>query len=171
MNIHEIIKSRKSVRAFSDKEIPEDIIHRILESARLAPSAKNRQEWRFIIVSDKKNKELISVAAKNQHFIKDAPIVLACCGIDDGYVMGCGQPAYSMDVTIAIDHITLCATAEGLGTCWIGAFDENKVKEILDIPKKIRVVQLLPIGYPIDNTIKDKKRLPITDIVKYEKWN
>ncbi len=84
--------------------------------------------------------------------------------------MVCGQQCYPIDVAIAIDHLTLCAAAEGLGTCWIGAFDERKVKEILGIPKGIRVVELLPLGYPRDPSPVKKIRFPLQKIVKYEQW-
>ena len=84
--------------------------------------------------------------------------------------MSCGQLCYPIDVAIAIDHLTLCAVAEGLGTCWIGAFDEAQVKDILAIPKAIRVIELLPIGYPEDPSPGEKKRLPLSEIVKYERW-
>jgi len=85
-------------------------------------------------------------------------------------MMTCGQQCYPIDVAIAINHLTLCATAEGLGTCWIGAFDEGKVKEILDIPKQIRVVELLPLGYSRDPSPVNKIRFPLQNIVKYEQW-
>ena len=82
----------------------------------------------------------------------------------------CSLLRYPIDVAIAIDHLTLCAAAEGLGTCWIGAFDEGKVKEILGIPKRIRVVELLPLGYPRDPSPVRKFRFPLQKIVKYEQW-
>jgi len=85
-------------------------------------------------------------------------------------VMACGQQCYPIDVAIAIDHLTLCAAAEGLGTCWIGAFDEGKVKDILSIPKGIRVVELLPLGYPRDPSPVKKNRFPLQKVVKYEQW-
>lgn len=84
--------------------------------------------------------------------------------------MKCGQPCYPIDVAIALDHITLAAVELGLGTCWIGAFDEERVKEILGIPDEIRVVELMPIGYPSDPSKKDKRRLPLDKIIKYEHW-
>jgi nitroreductase len=85
--------------------------------------------------------------------------------------MACGQPCYPIDVTIAIDHITLCAAAEGLGTCWIGAFHEDQIRGILRIPPHIRVVALLPVGYPQDPSPVAKRRLLLETIVKYEQWD
>jgi len=170
VDVYEAIANRKSVRAFQNKDVPEEIISRLLEAARLAPSASNRQEWRFIVVCDKAKRKQLSEAAMGQKFVGEAPVVLACCAETDGHMMACGQPCYPIDVAIAIDHITLCATAEGLGTCWIGAFDEGKVKDALGIPPQIRVVGLLPIGYPKDNSRVDKNRLPLKEIVKHERW-
>jgi len=171
MDVYEAITSRKSVRAFKSKDVPENIISRLLEAARLAPSASNRQEWRFIVVRDPETRAQLSKAALDQKFISKAPVVLVCCAETDGHLMACGQMCYPIDVAIAIDHLTLCATADGLGTCWIGAFKEDEVKEILGIPPEIRVVELLPVGYPQDPSRVKKSRLPLKKIVKYEKWD
>jgi nitroreductase len=100
--------------------------------------------------------------------IGEAPVLIVCCAETNGHVMACGQQCYPIDVAIAIDHLSLCAAVEGLGTCWIGAFDEGKVKEILDIPKGIRVVELLPLGYPRDPSPVNKIRFPLHKIMKYE---
>ena len=170
MDVYEAIASRKSIRAFQEKDVPEEMISRLLEAARLAPSASNRQEWRFIVVRDPATRKKLSVAARGQKFVGEAPLILACCAETDGHVMACGQTCYPIDVAIAIDHITLCATADGLGTCWIGAFDESKAKKVLEIPEQIRVVGLLPVGYPEDPSRLEKSRLPFKDIVRYEHW-
>lgn len=84
--------------------------------------------------------------------------------------MKCGQPCYPIDVAIALDNTTLAAVELGLGTYWIGAFDENKAKEVLHVPAEIRVVALIPLGYPVDSSVVSKKRLPLEEIVKYEHW-
>ena len=170
MNILEAIKKRKSVRNFLDKPIEEEKLKIVMEAARIAPSAKNRQEWRFIIVKDTEVRKKLAEAAKGQKFVGEAPVVIVAHAIDDGYVMTCGQLSYPIDVAIALDHISLAAVEVGLGTCWIGAFYEDKVKEILGIPKEYRVVHLMPIGYPANMDIKEKNRLPINEIVKNEKW-
>ena len=170
MDVYEAIAARKSVRSFQDKDIPEDVMSRLLEAARLAPSASNRQEWRFVVVRDAATRERLAHAANGQGFVGEAPVVLVCCAETDSHVMSCGQLCYPIDVAIAIDHITLCAVAEELGTCWIGAFDEAQVKDILGIPQEIRVVELLPIGYPEDPSLREKRRLPLNEIVKEERW-
>lgn len=171
MDIYELIGKRKSVRAYLDKAVGDGVLNRILEGARMAPSASNRQEWRFVVVRDGERRAKLAAAANQQKFISQAPIVLVCCAETDEHVMSCGQACYPIDVAIAIDHITLCAAAEGLGTCWIGAFDEAKVKEILGIPAAIRVVELLPLGYPEDPSPAAKSRKPMDELIRYESWS
>ncbi len=170
MNVYEAIAARKSVRKFQDKDVPEEIISRLLEAARIAPSASNRQEWRFVVVRDAAAREQLAQAACGQKFVGEAPVIIVCCAETDTHEMACGQACYPIDVAIAIDHITLCAVAEGLGTCWIGAFHEDPVKEILGIPPQIRVVELLPVGYPQDPAPVAKSRLALAELVKYERW-
>lgn len=170
MDIYELISRRKSVRAYQDRHVDEVTLKRILGAARLAPSASNRQEWRFIVVQDPATRERLAAAANDQRFVAEAPVVIAGCAETDGYVMACGQACYPIDVSIAIDHITLCAAAEGLGTCWIGAFDEAEVKAILSIPDGVRVVALLPLGHPEDPAPIAKNRKPLTELVHYENW-
>jgi nitroreductase len=121
-----------------------------MEAARLAPSARNVQQWRFIIVRDRRMRESIAVESSGQPFIAEAPILLVCCAETDERIMRCGQPAHTIDVAIAMDRLTLATAAEGLGTCWIAAFDEQQVKRALGFPARVRVVQLMPLGYPAD---------------------
>jgi nitroreductase len=170
VDIYEAIRLRKSVRDFTDREVPEAVIQRLIEAARIAPSASNRQEWRFVTVRKPGTRKAISEAAFGQSHVAQAPVVLVCCAETDLHVMACGQQCYPMNVSIAMTHIILCAAAEGLGTCWIGAFNENQVKKILGIPEAIRVVALLPLGYPIDPAPEEKNRLPLEHILKYERW-
>jgi nitroreductase len=170
MNVMKAIQSRQSIRSYDNRNVEEEKLARILESARLSPSAGNRQERRFVIIKDEKTRKLLSEAARNQTFVAEAPVVIAACSVESEYVMSCGQLAYPIDTAIAVDHMTLQAVEEGLGTCWIGAFDEIKVKEILHIPEDVRVVALLPLGYPAD--IPDARpRKGLAEIVMWEKWS
>jgi nitroreductase len=170
MTIEEAIKNRQSVRSYLGKPVEREKIMALLEAARIAPSAGNRQEWRFIVVTDDKTRKKMAKAAAGQVFVGEAPCVIACCADSDNHEMRCGQLCYPIDVAIAIDHITLSAVELGLGTCWIGAFHEDKVKKILNIPKTIRVVELLTLGYPQDKTIRKKNRYELKEIVFYEEW-
>ena len=169
MEVMDAIRTRKSVRSYLDKPVDDATLARVMEAARLAPSARNVQEWRFIAVRDQAMRERIARVSQYP-FIAEAAIVLACCAETDGRLMRCGQPAYTIDVAIAIDHLSLAATAEGLGTCWIGGFDEEAVKKLLGIPPAVRVVQLMPLGWPADPAPIAKRRLPIAKILKMERW-
>ncbi|MDD3296969.1 MAG: nitroreductase family protein [Candidatus Omnitrophica bacterium] len=170
MNVFEAINKRKSVRDYKDKLVSDEDIFKVLEAARQAPSASNRQEWRFVVVKDENSRRGLSQAAKNQKFISSAPVVIACCAQTDYHCMSCGQLSYVIDVAIAIDYMTLAAVELGLGTCWVGAFYEDEVRRILNIPKNIRVVELLTLGYPGSGASGDRNRLGLKDIVFFEKW-
>lgn len=170
MDVYEAIRTRKSVRAWRDRPVPEDVLERVLDAARRAPSARNLQEWRFVVVSDPQLRRRLGREAAGQEFVGAAPIVLACCAEADSRVMRCGQAAYPIDVAIAMDHLSLAAAAEGLGTCWIGSFDEGKVREILGIPPGVRVVELMPLGWPVDPTPVEKNRLALSQIVHRDRW-
>lgn len=170
MEVMEAIRARKSVRSFRDTPVDEAALTRVMEAARLAPSARNAQEWRFIAVRNREMREKIAVEAARQPFIAEAAVLLACCAETDGRIMRCGQAAYPIDVAIAMDHLSLAAVAEGLGTCWIGAFDEQVVKDLLGIPAAMRVVQLMPLGYPRDSNPAAKRRLALDQILRPERW-
>lgn len=170
MEVYDSIRTRKSVRSYLDRPVEKEKLDRVLNAVRLAPSAGNRQEWRFVVVTDPEKRRRLAEEAAGQRFIAEAPVVVAACAEIDGKIMRCGEACYPIDVAIAIDHLTLAAVAEGLGTCWIGSFDPDTVRRILDIPEQIVVVELLPLGYPKDPKPVTKSRLPLETIVRYEKW-
>jgi len=128
------IQQRYSVRSYQKRPVEKEKLETILQSARLAPSANNKQEWRFIVVQDADTRRQLCVAANNQAFVGEAPVVIVCCSAISDYVMRCGHLAYPIDVAIAMEHIALQAVEEGLGTCWVGSFYEDQVKAILGIP-------------------------------------
>ncbi len=169
MNVFEAIKKRRSIRAFQDKPIEEDKLLRVLEAGRLAPSAKNRQEWRYVLVKDRELRKKLAAACNNQYFIAEAPVVIVGCAIATDYVLTCGQPAYAIDVAISMDHMSLQAVEESLGTCWIGAFKEDEVKRLLDVPPEMRVVEVMPLGYPKFQP-EAKPRMKIQEMVFYDRY-
>lgn len=169
MDVREAIRTRRSIRSYADKPVEEDKLDRVLEAARLAPSASNRQERRFIVVRDAQTRKKLAKAACDQSFVGTAPVVIAACATESSRVMACGQPAYTVDVTIAVDHMTLQAAEEGLGTCWIGAFHEDEVKQVLGIPDTVRVVSLLPLGYP-EQVPGPTPRRPKEALVAFDRW-
>jgi len=170
VDVYEAIRTRKSVRSYLDRPVEPDKLARVLEAGRLAPSARNAQEWRFVVVTDSGLRRRLATEASTQGFMAEAPVIIAACAETDGRVMRCGQQAYPIDVAIAIDHLTLAAMAEGLGTCWIGSFDAGKVRQLLGIPEQVQVVELLLLGYPSDPAPTPKSRLPLEQIVRYEAW-
>ncbi|MBU0714870.1 MAG: nitroreductase family protein [Verrucomicrobia bacterium] len=163
------IQQRYSVRSYQKRPVEKEKLETILQAARLAPSAKNMQEWRFIVVQDADTRRKLCVAANNQAFVGEAPVIIVCCSVISDYVMRCGHLAYPIDVAIAMEHMALQAVEEGLGTCWVGSFYEEQVKTILGIPTPVRVVELLTMGYPAD-TLRAKSRLPLEQIVCHERW-
>ncbi|MEF8848044.1 MAG: nitroreductase family protein [Candidatus Thermoplasmatota archaeon] len=181
MDFKKVIQKRESVRKFKDKNIEDSKIKTILECARWAPSALNKQSWEFIVV---KSKDTIQKISKASHFInrwmKDAPVIIIACGDPKEGSIHNEINYYSINVAIAMEHLILAATNEGLGSCWIAAFDEKKIKKILDIPEEIKVIALTPLGYPSEKQglqgrinkffSKSKKRKSLNRIVHREKW-
>jgi len=171
MDVMEAIRTRRSVRSYESKPVEDEKLEAVLEAGRLAPSAKNLQEWRYIVVRDAAMRQKLMGAAYDQSFVGEAPIVIACCAETEHYVMRCGQLAYPIDLAISIDHMTLKATEDGLGTCWIGSFEEDKVKALLDIPAGIRVVELMTLGYAKYGEVgRPKTRKTINEIIHWETW-
>jgi len=168
MELMQAIRARRSIRSYLDRPVEEDKLLAVLEAGRLAPSAKNMQDWRFIVVSEPATRQRLAEAARDQQFVAQAPLVIAACGTSD-LVMTCGQPAYAIDVAIALDHMTLAAASLGLGSCWIGAFYEDRVKKMLAVPPEVRVVALLPLGYPADMPAP-RPRKSLKDIAAREHW-
>ena len=167
MDVFEAIKKRRSVRKYKSEPVPEESLKKILEAARLAPSAHNAQEWKFIVVKDLEKRKKLAEAALGQSFIAQAPIVIVAVGLNPEHILASGVSAYAVDLAIAIDHMTLTAVGEGIGACWIGAFNQNEVKKILEIPEECKVVALLPLGFPADKP-ESKSRKSLEEIVSYD---
>jgi nitroreductase len=169
MSVLDVIRKRYSCRAYAERQIEEEKLSQVFEAARLAPSAKNTQDWRFVVVRDKAQKRKVAgVTNRPQVFEKAAAIIVACSNSD--FVMTCGQAIGPIDVAIALDHISLAAAELGLGTCWIGSFDAEAVRKILEIPQDISIIELMAIGYPADKSGRQTGREPIEKILCYDKW-
>ncbi len=169
MDVFDAISQRSSVRAYKTTDVEEAKLKKVLEAARLSPSASNRQDWKFIIVRNKETQKRLAKAAFGQSFVGEAPVVVVACGTDSKAVMGCGQPTHTVDVSIACAFMILQAYELGLGTCWIGAFHEDETKKILNIPERVRVVAVIPLGYP-DQRSSQKFRKSLNEIICYEKY-
>jgi nitroreductase len=166
MEIKEAIQKRYSCRKYKDIPVPDEKLRVILEAARLAPSAGNRQPYKFIVVKDKEKREKLAQIAE-QSFISQAPIIIAGVSLDPERIMKCEVPTYAVDVAIAMEHIALMACAEGLATCWIGHFSQKEAKKILGIDEKYKIVALMPLGYPADS-YKPKERKSLDELVYYQ---
>jgi nitroreductase len=172
MEFLELIKKRYSARNYKDIPVEDEKIMQILEAGRLAPSATNAQPVHFILIKDKESLEKI-FSTYTRDWIHKAPVVIAICADENNAAKHKDGTSYGpVDVAIAIDHITLAATELGLGTCWIGAFDKVKAAELLQTPKGIMPLFLLPVGYPGDNPdlSRHNTRKPMTDILHYNKF-
>jgi len=168
MTVNDAIRKRYSCRAYQDKPVEKDKIDSILEAARLAPSAKNLQDWRFVVITEKKMRQEVADCTNRPEVFSKAGVIIAACSVSDE-VMRCGQAVAQIDVSIALEHIALQATELGLGTCWIGSFDTDKVRSILGIPDEVQIIELMTVGYSADEW-KQPKRETIEKIVCYEKW-
>jgi len=168
MNVIEAIKSRISIRKYKSEPIPDEDLIKILEAAQLAPSAGNRQPWKFIIVKDEEIKMRLSEKANNQIWIGNAGVIVAALAMDkkDPTVY---ERWVERDVMTAVEHMVLAAWELGYGTCWIGAFNQKEVKELLDIPKEMTVINLLPIGVP-DQSPEPRGRKPFEEVFFENKY-
>lgn len=180
MNFLELVKARQSVRGYLEKLVEREKIERILEAARLAPSACNSQPWTFVVVDDPKLKEDIARETFSQflsmnHFSVKAPVLILIVSEREKWTSRFGSVVKDkdfkqMDIGIAAEHMCLQATEEGLGSCMLGWFDEKGVKRILKIPKKKRVELIITIGYPESEKIRQKNRKKIEKVASFNKY-
>ncbi len=170
-SLMDIIEARRSVRSYKSREIEDDKLNYILDAFRLAPSAKNLQPWKLVVAKNKKIIKDLAIACNNQTFLEEAPVLIAACANEqEAYGrMGGYMNSYPVDIGLALEHLVLAATEQGLGTCWIGAFKEQLVKDILGIPEEVKVVALTPVGYPSREASR-RGRKPMDEIVCYDRY-
>ena len=168
MTVFEAIKTRRSIRSYLPTPVEEEKLETILEAGRLSQSASNGQDWKFILVRDPEKLELLYKAAYEQPSVKEAPAALVCCGFARR-MMDCGQPTDTVDVSIALTHMMLVAHELGLGTCWLGHFNADDVKEALIIPEEVSVVAMTPLGYPAE-TPAARPRKDTADVFGYDEY-
>lgn len=167
MEFMEVISRRRSIRKYKSDPVPQEHIEYILEAARLAPSWANSQCWRFVVVTDPEVKEKLARAGNG--WIAQAPVIVTICADPSKPGTKGDQEYYMLDVGIAMEHLILAAADKGLGTCWIGAFDEAAAKAALRVPDNIRVVASTPLGYPAEAPALRPRR-PLKEIVCYNKY-
>lgn len=177
----EVIKNRRSIRKYMNKEVEEDKLLEILESGRLAPSGSNTQPWQFIVIKSEQNKEKVAKVSHNQKWMTTAPIQIVCvadirCRIDENIDISLDENSKEeevkqiiRDTSIAVEHMSLTATELGLGSCWVAWFTQAEFRSVLNIPDDKYVLCVLTIGYP-DEAPNPRPRKKLEDIVHYEKW-
>lgn len=171
MNFEKLVTCRYSSRSYKPDPIEEKKLNMVLEAARMAPTAANRQPFQLIVISTKGRKEELRRIYDKKWFV-EGPLVICACGLPES---GWKRRRYdnqnytTVDVSIVVDHITLQAADIGLGTCWVGAFDPQAARDILNLPDQVEPIAFTPLGYPND-TPRTKKRKPIEELVRYEQW-
>jgi nitroreductase len=169
MEFSDLIRKRYSVRGYKPDPVEDEKLERVLEAMRLAPTATNNQAFQFLVVHTAGREEELRRIYK-QRWFTDAPVVICASGIPaENWVRKDGKNYNDVDVAIAMDHLILAATNEGLGTCWIGAFDAQAAKEVLGLPEGVEPIVFTPLGYP-DAEPKAKKRKELSELVRYERW-
>lgn len=180
MEFDEVIQQRISTRSFQKVPVDDSLIIRILENARQAPSWMNRQCWHFLVISDPLIIQDIAKTGIINRWLKQAPVIIIACADPHKSGENSGIPYFAVDAAIAMEHIVLSATNHGLGTCWVGSFDEDKIKKLLEIPPRIRIIALSPLGYPQEALsigekgrkffVRSTKRKALDEIVHWEHW-
>lgn len=171
MDLFEAIRQRRSIRAYTQEDVSEKEVEKLIDAARWAPSAGNIQPWEFVIVRDEKIKQKLAWAALDQTFIEEAPVVIVVCADEAQSSWGYGSRGITLyclqDTAAAIQNILLAAHALGLGTCWVGAFREEPVKRALNAPLNIRPVAIIPVGHAAEKPRAPSKRV-LREVVHYE---
>lgn len=169
MHFLELIKQRYSVRAYKPDSVEAEKLEQVLEAARLAPSACNRQPFQLIVFATAGRQEELR-RIYHRSWFSQAPLVICACGLPDrAWSRKDGQNYVYVDTTIAMDYITLAATDLGLGTCWVAAFDPAAAREVLGLPSDVEPVAFTPLGYPADQP-KAKERKSLPELVRYDGW-
>ena len=172
MELYEAIKGRRSIRAYKPQNVPEEIVDKLIEAASFAPAAGNIQPWKFVIARKPETKKKLAQAA-DQAFIEEAPVVIVVCANEKRASMGYGARGKTLyciqDTAAATQNIHLTAYSLGLGTCWIGAFNEDQAKKAVNAPEEMRPVAIIPVGYA-DEAPSPRNRRPLNQIMRYESF-
>jgi nitroreductase len=169
MEFTDLIQKRYSVRSYRSDPVEEEKLQRVLEAARLAPTAANRQPFQLIVIHTAGREEELGQVYQREWFTQ-APLVICACGLpENAWTSKEGVNYTYVDVAIAMDHLILEATNLGLGTCWVAAFDREIARQTLGLPEDVVPIAMTPLGYPADQP-KTKVRKDLSDLVRYERW-
>jgi nitroreductase len=170
MKVFDAICLRRSIRKYKSDPVEKGKLERILEAGRLSPSAVNKQPWHFIVVRDPSVRESLRASYGQSWFVNAPLIIVVCADPSSAWVRRDGEEFWKVDAAIALQDMILCATEEGLGTCWIGAFSEEPARRVLKIPEKIRIAAMTPLGYADESKEPVSDRKPLKKITHYEYW-
>jgi len=169
MDVLETIAARYSVRGYKRDPVNDETLQRVLEAARQAPTAANRQPFRLVVVHTRGNEEELSRVYDRSWFVQ-APLVIGVVAVPgEAWRRSDDKPYDEVDATIAMDHLVLAATSLGLGTCWIAAFDPAAAREVLGLPDEVEPIAFTPLGYPDKEPTRTSRRA-LDELVKYERW-
>ncbi len=171
MSFQDLIRNRYSVRAYKPDLVPDDLLAKILEAGRLAPTAANKQPFRVIVIHTA-GREAELRRIYHREWFTQAPLIVCVCTVRAEAwqrAMYDGKSHADVDATIVMDHMILAAAELGLGTCWIAAFNPAAAREILEIPDEAEPVLFTPLGFPADQ-LRPKERRPLAELVRYERW-
>ena len=169
MKFSELVVARYSVRAYKPDAVPAETLAGVLEAARMAPTAANRQAFQLIVI-ETAGRETELQTIYGREWFTQAPLAICACGLpEENWVRRDGKNYNDVDVAIVMDHLTLAAADVGLGTCWIGAFDPDAAREVLGLPDEVEPVAFTPLGYPADAP-RPKQRKLLDELVRYERW-
>jgi nitroreductase len=169
VNVSEAINKRRSIRSYKNQPVEKEKLDLILQAARLSPSARNQQIWKFVVVRNKEALKKLAHACEDQMFVAEADTAICCCALVSDDFLANGEATHTLDLSVAITMMMLQATDLELGTCWIGAFNQDKVRRMLRIPEEVRIVSLLAIGYP-HFTPPATDRKPLSEIMAVENF-
>ena len=170
MKVFDAICLRRSIRKYKSDNVEKGKLERILEAGRLSPSAVNKQPWHFIVIRDPSVRESLRASYGQSWFVNAPLIIVVCADPSSAWVRRDGEEFWKVDAAIAMQDMILCATEEGLGTCWIGAFSEEPARRVLKIPEKIRIAAMTPLGYADESKEPVSDRKPLKKITHYEYW-
>jgi nitroreductase len=169
MEFAELVKQRYSVRGYQSTPVEEEKLNLVLEAARMAPTAANRQPFQLIVIHTA-GRETDMQRLYSREWFRSAPLVICACAVRaEGWTHADGKDYTDVDVAIVVDHMTLAAAELGLGTCWVASFDRQAAIEILELPAGVEPLLLIPMGYPADPP-RPKERKSLSDLVHYEHW-